>query len=156
MFREMKIKERMLSEEDVMRIIRSQNYGILSVHGDDGFPYGVPVNYAFVDGRFLIHGACENSHRMDGIRRDARVCFTIVDRHDLQEEEYTTAYSSVVVFGTAAVLNTDGEKQDAMRALVRTLTPAAYAKVCDGCVSESGGYSIVAITPLHMTGKSSG
>ena len=155
MLREMVRKESALSEQDMLRIVKSQNYGILSVHGDDGFPYGVPVNYVYHDGRFYIHGPAVNSHRMDGVRRDPKVCFTIVDRHELIEEAYTTAYSSVIVFGTASELQTDEEKQRAMLLFVHTLAPSALEKVRNGCVKESACYSIVVITPVRMTGKAS-
>ena len=155
MFREMARKEKQMTEEEILKVVRSQNYGVLSVHGDDGFPYGVPVNYVFHDGRFYVHGPVASSHRMDSIEKDDRVCFTIVDRHTLIEETYETDYSSVIVFGTAAVLRTDEEKQNAMQSFVRLLAPGALPKVCNTCLRESGGYSIVVITPVHMTGKAS-
>ena len=64
MFREMKRKERQLSAELTEKILNKCTSGVLSVIGDDGYPYGVPVSYAYSDGKIFFHCAKEG-HKVD-------------------------------------------------------------------------------------------
>ena len=87
MFREMRFSKRQLPTEQAEEILKSQTYGVLSVTGDDGYPYGVPLNYGYIDGKFYIHSTSADSHKLDGIRRNPKVCLTVVSKHDLIEAE---------------------------------------------------------------------
>lgn len=50
MFREMRRKRQMLSEDDCKIILREGTSGVLALSGDDGYPYAVPLSYVY-DGR---------------------------------------------------------------------------------------------------------
>ena len=154
-FRTMVNQNKAMDQEEILQLIQKENYGVLSVNGDDGFPYGVPVNYLYHDGKFIIHGTAGNSHKLDSIRKDDKVCLTIVGEHELIEEDYTTEFSSVIVFGTAKIVSSDEEKKELMTAFVKGLAPAAYDQIKDRCVKESRGYSMLVITPAYITGKHS-
>lgn len=43
----MRRKERLMTDEAALEIINSCDYGVLCIHDDSGYPYGVPVNYGF-------------------------------------------------------------------------------------------------------------
>ena len=53
MFRKMLRFKQQLSDEECIYILKNQLRGVLSVHGDDGYPYGLPINYYYCeeDGR---------------------------------------------------------------------------------------------------------
>lgn len=108
MFREMRRKVQQLSEEECVSILQTCTNGILSVNGDDGYPYGVPVSYAYHDGKIYIHGA-KTGHKIESIRKDNKVCFTVVERDDIIPEKYTTAYRSVIVFARAREVTEQSE-----------------------------------------------
>ena len=44
MFREMRLKRQALDEGACREILKDGSIGVLSVAGDDGYPYGVPLN----------------------------------------------------------------------------------------------------------------
>ena len=46
MERKMYKEKRQLSAEETQALFVKGHHGILSVNGDDGYPYEVPVNYA--------------------------------------------------------------------------------------------------------------
>ena len=48
-FREMRRKDRQVFDNLVTEILESGEYGVLSVFGENGYPYGVPVNYVYMD-----------------------------------------------------------------------------------------------------------
>ncbi|MHB9143040.1 MAG: 5-nitroimidazole antibiotic resistance protein, partial [Paludibacter sp.] len=45
MFREMRRKKQLLSEEETKEILKVHSSGVLAVTGDDGYPYTVPISY---------------------------------------------------------------------------------------------------------------
>ena len=63
MFREMLRKKQALTEEECIRILKEEPRGVLSVLGDDGYPYGMPLNHYYCeeDGKIYFH--CSPSFR---------------------------------------------------------------------------------------------
>ena len=47
MFREMRRKKQKLSKEECERILYDGTSGVLALHGDDGYPYTVPISYVY-------------------------------------------------------------------------------------------------------------
>ena len=45
MFREITRKKQSLSHDKIVEILKTEKRGVLSVIGDNGYPYGVPINY---------------------------------------------------------------------------------------------------------------
>jgi len=45
MFRELARKKQQISDEECRRILAEEPRGVLSVLGDDDYPYGMPMNY---------------------------------------------------------------------------------------------------------------
>lgn len=46
MKREMRRFKQTLPVEDVERILRTGNYAVMALSGDDDYPYALPINYA--------------------------------------------------------------------------------------------------------------
>lgn len=153
MFREMRMKRRELTLEEAKEILRTQKDGVLCVHGDDGYPYGVPINYGYVDGKIYMHGRGNESHKLDGILNNPKVCFTVVAKHELIEEKYTTDFSSVIVFGKARAILDPDEMVVAMGKMMKGLAAdfmeGAMAKVKE----TTDPLVMIEITPEHITGK---
>lgn len=151
MFRKIRRKDRQISAERTHEILSSENYGVLSVSGDDGYPYGVPINYAYVDGKLYFHSTCRQSHKLDAIQKSPKVCFTVVSRHDIALEELSTDYESVVLFGTARILEEPSEKADAMKKMMNILGKGT--KYATDYICGDNNYVMVEINPEHITGK---
>lgn len=49
MFRELRRKNKALSAEECIEILKTERRGVLSVTGDDGYPYGMPMNHYYND-----------------------------------------------------------------------------------------------------------
>lgn len=45
MFREMRRKRQLLPPEESLAILERMTGGTLALHGDNGYPYAVPVSY---------------------------------------------------------------------------------------------------------------
>ena len=79
MFREMRRNSQALDRATCEKILAAADTGILTVHGEDGYPYPVPVNFALQDDTIYIHCAKEG-HKIDAIRADDRVGFCVMGR----------------------------------------------------------------------------
>ena len=55
MFREMRRKDRIKTYEENVQILEECTNGVLSVIGDCGYPYGVPVSYVYNDSKIYFH-----------------------------------------------------------------------------------------------------
>ena len=69
MFREMRRNKQALSQEECTEILWKGTSGVLSLSGDDGYPYGVPISYAY-DGEKLYFHCARAGHKLDAIRRN--------------------------------------------------------------------------------------
>ena len=47
MFREMHRAKQAISREECIRLLKTETRGVLSVIGDDGYPYGSPINHFY-------------------------------------------------------------------------------------------------------------
>lgn len=119
----MRRNNRMLDEKSALRILQDGEYGILSTCGEDGYPYGVPVNYVFSEGRIFFHCAANAGHKLANLRFCDKVCFTVVGSHSVDEAGFTDRYESVICFGTARLLADDTQKRSALLALVEKYSP---------------------------------
>ena len=74
MFREMRRKPQALTHEESVDLLKKETRGVMSVLGDDGYPYGFPINHYYDEeaNKIYIHGA-NFGHRVDAVRRDPKV-----------------------------------------------------------------------------------
>ena len=108
MFREMRRSRQQLSEAESVEILKAGKTGVLGVLGDDGYPYTVPVNYVYEDGKICFHGA-KAGHKLDALTRCEKVSFCVIARDDVVPDKLTTYFQSVIVFGRARVLKEEDE-----------------------------------------------
>ena len=101
--RPMHRQDRQLPQEEAWALLTQGTYGVLSVVGDEGWPYAVPMHYTVMDGQIYLHCA-KTGYKLDAIARDDRVCFTVTLREELVQDHATSLYESVVVLGRAALV----------------------------------------------------
>lgn len=98
MFREMRTTNKKLTDEELLEILDKAEYGVLSTIGEDGYPYGVPVNFVYEDGNIYFHGATEG-HKIDNFKFNNKVSFCAVTDVELLSREFNTKFKSVIAFG---------------------------------------------------------
>ena len=100
MFREMARVKQALSAEECREILERELRGVLSVLGDGGYPYGVPMNhwYCREDNCLYFHSG-PVGHKIDAIRRCDKASFCVTDGGERREGEWWLTFRSVVAFG---------------------------------------------------------
>ena len=122
MFREMRRKKQRLSKEECDRILYNGTSGVLALHGDDGYPYAVPISYVY-DGEKLLFHSAKNGHKIDAILKNAKASFCVIDQDQIVPEEYTTYFRSIIAFGRIRILEDDAEKRSAIEKLALKYSP---------------------------------
>lgn len=154
MFREMRRSRQYLSEEECVEILNRCPDGVLSVLGDGDYPYGVPLNHFYYEGKLYFHCA-KSGHKLDAIRRCGKVSFCVVDKHRVVPEEYATEFTSVIVFGRARLLEEPEEMHRLVQLLALKFCPGDEEGVLAETNREFPALAMIEVTPEHITGKKS-
>lgn len=153
MFRPMRRSRQALPKEECEQILRRGSSGVLALHGDDGYPYAVPLSYVYENGKLLFHCA-KAGHKIDAIRHSAKASFCVIDQDHVVPEEYTTYFRSVIVFGEVRVLEKEAEKRAAIEALARKYAPLDTAESRRRAIErEWAPLCMLELSVAHMSGK---
>lgn len=153
MFRELLRKNKELSMDECVEILKSETRGVLSVLGDEDYPYGMPMNHWYneEDGKIYFH--CGNvGHRLDALRRHDKVSFCTYDEGYRNEGEWALYVKSVIVFGRVEVVDDLEKIADITTKLSHKFTQdEAYIQK----EIEMHGHRtlLLQLTPEHVCGK---
>lgn len=153
MFRELIRKNKQLSMEECIRILKTERRGVLSVNGDNGYPYGMPMNHWYnqEDGKIYFH--CGNvGHRLDALKEDNNVSFCVYDEGYCNSGEWALNVKSVIVFGKIEIV-------DDLDRIVDITTKLSYkftqddAYIKDEIKNHAHRTLLLELTPEHICGK---
>ena len=116
MFREIRRFKQALSKEECQEILVNEVRGVLSVLGDDDYPYGMPINHWYnpENGKIYFH-AGPGGHREDAVKKHDKVSFCVYDSGYKNEGEWALNIKSVIVFGRMSIVE---DKEEAMNAII--------------------------------------
>jgi len=146
-------KKQQLSNEDCIQLLKSEPRGVLSLMGDDGYPYGLPIDHWYndADGCLYFHSG-KRGHKIDAIRSCEKASFCVMDQGFRREGEWALNIKSVIVFGRIQILEDQAQAIDITRQLSFKYTDDA--DFIEREIRESGKNVLVfRLTPQHITGK---
>ena len=152
-FREIARKNQSLETQKIIEILKSEKRGVLSVHGDNGYPYGLPINYWYNEenGCLYFHSG-KKGHKIDAISFDNRVSFCVYDEGFRRNGERALNISSVIVFGKMYVIEDEKKALEIYRKL-----SAKFTSDIDYIDSEIEKFAkstlCFELKPEHITGK---
>lgn len=153
MFRPVRRQKKEISLELAKELLSTERRGVLAVNGDGGYPYAIPINYVYdeADNKIYFHGA-RAGHKIDSIKADDKVCFTVYGNETIKEEEWAPYMQSTVVFGRCRLI----EEPDEIIRLVKKLALKYYPneQLIDEEIASSGkAVQMFEIEIEHMSGK---
>ena len=152
MFREIRLKDRVIEDEKAIEIVIKGSYGVLSTIGENGYPYGVPLNYTYFDNCICFHCA-RKGHKLDNIDFNNKVSFCVVTESDVLANEFDTDYESAIAFGKAAVVTDDSEKKDILLSILNKYS-AEYLEAGQSYIKKYWDETkVVKIKIEHLSGK---
>lgn len=153
MFRELLRKNKQISMQDCIQVLKNETRGVLSVLGDGGYPYGMPMNHWYneEDGNIYFH--CGNvGHRLDALRKCDKVSFCTYDKGCRNEGEWAWKVKSVIVFGKIEII-------DDMDKIIDITTKLSYKftqdenYIRDEIERAAHRTLLLQLTPEHICGK---
>ncbi|MBQ3880887.1 MAG: GNAT family N-acetyltransferase [Bacteroidales bacterium] len=150
-FRKMRRFKQEISKEECEDILTKAPRGILAVRGEMGYPYTIPVNQLYHEGKIYIHGA-KAGHKHDSILRSPKVSFCVLDEGVKYEGEWWNTFRSVICFGKAAFLQDEKKKDRILRLIGNKYFPEGY-DLEDDMKKNGPQADIIEITIEHMSGK---
>ena len=151
-FRPMRRIRQQMTEEDCLRVLAGNRRAALAVHGEEGYPYAVPINFIYLpeERQVCFHCALEG-HKLDALRSDPKVCLTLWTDGEMQEDGFYDV-ESVVVFGRAECVADEARREAIARRLGEKYFPDPEMTERD-IAQALHRAEIVAVTIDHMTGK---
>lgn len=153
MFRPMRRFKQQISEAECIRILKEQPRGVLSLIGDDGYPYGIPLDhwYCEEDGKLYFHGAKEG-HKIDAIASCDKVSYCVMDEGFRKEGEWALNINSVIIFGRISLV-TDLEKAKLICTNITRKFTDDEEYLAHELEHAFPRVQCLELTPEHMTGK---
>ncbi len=153
MFREMRRFKQQISTDECIRILKEEPRGILSMIGEDGYPYGIPMNhwYCESDGKIYFHCA-KTGHKLDAIAKDDRVSYCVYDKGYRKEGEWALNINSVVIFGRIKPVTDPDKTKEICTGLCKKFTDDK-AFLQNELTNALPRVQCLELTIEHMTGK---
>ncbi len=153
MFREMARKKQQITDEECIEILKREPRGVLSVLGDDDYPYGMPLNHYYCDedGKIYFHSG-KTGHKVDSMKKHDKASFCVYDEGYRKEGEWALNIKSVIVFGRIELIDDIEKTYEISRQLSHKFT--SDEEYIDREIKRSGPRTLLfALVPEHMTGK---
>ena len=153
MFREMARKKQALSKKACIELLKQEPRGVLSVLGDEDYPYGIPLNhwYCEEDGKLYFHSG-KSGHKIDALKKHNKASFCIYDQGYRKDNDWALNIQSVIVFGTVTMI----KDPEAVIEICRNLS---YKFTLDKTyieeeIRQHAAHTLCfALTPEHISGK---
>lgn len=123
MFRKMRRFKQQISDAECIDVLKNTKRGVLSLIGDDGYPYGLPIDhwYCEEDGKIYFHGAKEG-HKIDAIKACDKVSYCVYDEGYRKEGDWALNIKSVIIFGRIKLVEDEEKAGQICMAITRKFT----------------------------------
>lgn len=153
MFRAMQRKKQELPREECLSLLKELPRGVLSVLGDEDYPYGMPMNHYYdeEDDCLYFHGG-KTGHKIDAFRKHDKASFCVYDEGFRQEGEWFLRIRSVIAFGRIEIV----EDEEKMCEIVRRLSHKFTSDdnyIDEEIRSSLKGTLMFRLRIEHLTGK---
>lgn len=144
--KEMRRKDRELYATEAMEILQNGKFGVLSVMGDDGYPYGVPLHYVMIDDSLYFHSTAEGGYKISCLERNPKISFTVIETED------GIKCRSAIFFGVAAPM--PKMRESVLEKLVEKFVPQmAWEQAKSGIPFAQNAICAYRLEIEHLTAK---
>lgn len=153
MFRKMRRSKNEISRKECIEILTNEPRGVLSLFGQEGYPYGIPISYFYDEtkNKIYFHGA-KTGHKIDAIKDNNKASFCVYDQGFTRKGDWALNIKSVIIFGKIKFISDQRLAEEA----VRKLGLKFYPRPEDVEIEIKKAMDQVQVFELsidHMTGK---
>lgn len=154
MFRKMRRIKQSLSVETCQELLNNRKRGVLSLLGDDDYPYGIPIDYYYDEetNGIYFHTA-RTGHKIDAIAKHPKASFNIIDDGTPVKDSWVLDFKSVIVFGKMEKVTDETLRQKALLGICKKFAPDAKQYFEDEMKKVGRVVQVYVLKIEHMTGK---
>lgn len=143
---------RQMPQEKAEKVFTQADHGTLSVNGDDGYPYAVPVNYIYENGKIYIHSA-KYGYKIDMIKANSKVCFSAIINAKVVQNKFTAAFQSIVATGKIRIVTDETERRSILEKYIYKMAPDFIENGMKFVNAAIGKTELLCIDVETLTGK---
>ncbi|NJR63646.1 MAG: pyridoxamine 5'-phosphate oxidase family protein [Cyanobacteria bacterium CRU_2_1] len=122
----------------------------------EGQPFVIPTAYGRVDDQLYIHGS-PASRMLRSLQKGIDVCITVTLLDGLvlarSAFHHSMNYRSVVIFGTATLVQDEAQKFEALKAFTEHIVPGRWAEVRQPARQEVAGTMVLSLPLTEASAK---
>jgi len=149
--RKIRKTDRQIGTDEAINLLIKCEYGVLSTIGNDGQPYGVPLNYAYKDNCIYFHCA-RVGHKIDNIENNPKVSFCAIGDTNVLPSKFGTEYESVIIFGIASEIQ-GIERYNALLYILEKYSPEFIEEGKKYIEQKDKATKVIKIEIEHISGK---
>lgn len=150
-----RMKQHQLSKEEINDVLINAQVGRIATHNENGYPYVVPVHFIVYEDKIYIHGLIKGQ-KISNLIQNNKVGFEVDEMGAIIPDndnpcDTNTEFRSVIILGTAQMVDNRELKERVLQAVVAKFTPQlSHLSFPEKMMKATG---IIEITPIETTGK---
>ncbi|CFX82147.1 Pyridoxamine 5'-phosphate oxidase-related [Syntrophomonas zehnderi OL-4] len=151
-----RMKTHPLTEQQINHLLQRAPVGSLATLNPDGTPYSTPIHFVYYGGAIFFHGL-PRGQKLDNIVRSSSVCLSVYEMDKLLLDpkgrpcDTNTKYESVIISGTAKLVDDIEEKRNVLKKIVEKYTPHLADQEIPNNITN--GTAVIRIDVTDLTGK---
>lgn len=153
MFRKVRKIKNELDEKTTKEVLKKAPRGVLALNGDDGYPYGLPLNYFYdEDNNALYFHGTKTGYKIDCIEKSPKASFTALLEEGVSDDGWSKNVSSVVAYGLLEEIEDSDFARDALVKLAQKYYPSEDL-IEENIKANFKNTKMLAFHINYMTGK---
>lgn len=111
-------QDRLLAHDQALLLLKSGEYGVLSMVDELGKPYAIPMSYVWDGGSAIYLHCAKEGRKLGCLDNNNSVSYCIVGHTNVISSKFTTEYESIILECEAQRNLSDVEKMKAMELLL--------------------------------------
>lgn len=150
-----RMKHFQLTPEQIDELLQRAECGRFGTIREDGYPYVIAMHFVHYNGNIYMHGL-PKGQKIDNVNSNPKACFEVDELLGLQPGDKVACdteaiYNSVVLTGTAQMLQDIEYKRDVLNRLVEKYTPQFTGKELPENMVK--GTAVIEFQVSECTGK---
>lgn len=146
-------QDRLMEEEESSSLLSKGEYGVLSLQDEDGGGYGIPVNYAWDNGKSIYIHCAPEGKKLRSIAKNNRVSFCVVGKTRVLPARFTTEYKSIILDCIAYTVLPAEERLNALKLLIEKYSPGLLEKGLEYAEKSFDRTEIIRLDISQWSGK---
>jgi nitroimidazol reductase NimA-like FMN-containing flavoprotein (pyridoxamine 5'-phosphate oxidase superfamily) len=157
------------SKKKIIEFLNNQPVGRIASIDINGYPQIIPMNFVYLQQNYPdnnLDAVYMHSHplgeKLDNIKRNSKVGFEVDQHicflpsyyfHPTDASQADTLYISVVIKGTAFIVENNEEKAQALNGLMKKYQKEGKYEILDSFMPSVHEVAVIKIVPKEMRGK---